>query len=95
MLRRFLNWLMRPAGRSRPTRRRTRLGCLLWILILIAVLVLLSLFGSFHKGTKADGAIRAPGRPIGLAFSRHTGAPTPGVYPVKSASSQARHTATA
>jgi hypothetical protein len=95
MLRRFLNWLTRPAGRRHPTRRRTRLGCLLWILILIAVLVLLSLFGSFQKGTKAGGAIGAAGRPIGLTFSRHSGEPTSGVYPVKSASSQAGQTATA
>ena len=52
MLRRFLNWLTRPVGRSR--RQRSRLsGCLLWALILIGVLVVLSLmFGSFQKGTK-------------------------------------------
>jgi hypothetical protein len=73
MLRRFLNWLTRPAGRPRTRRRRTRLGCLLWILVLIAVLVLLSLFGSFQKGTKAGGAIRAQGHPSGLTFSGHTG----------------------
>lgn len=55
MLRRFLNWLTRPAGR--PRRRRSRIsGCLLWALILIGVLVVLSLmFGSFQKGTK-EGA---------------------------------------
>lgn len=74
MLRRFLRWLTRPAGRPRTSRRRTRLGCLLWVLVLIAaVLVLLSLFGSFQKGTKADGASRAPGGPIGLTFSGRTG----------------------
>jgi hypothetical protein len=52
MLRRFLNWLTRPAGRPRRQRSRGR-GCLLWALILIALLVVLSLmFGSFQKGTK-------------------------------------------
>ncbi len=52
MLRRFLNWLTRPAGRPRRQRSRAR-GCLLWALILIALLVVLSLmFGSFQKGTK-------------------------------------------
>ena len=95
MLRRFLNWLTRPAGRPRRSRRRTRLGCLLWILLVIAVLVLLSLFGSFQKGSKANGAIRAPGRPIGLTFSRHTGEPTSRVYPAEAASSQAGRTAAA
>jgi hypothetical protein len=58
MLRRFLNWLARPAGRPRPGRRRTRLGgCLLWALIVIGVLIVLSLFfGSFQKGAKVGGA---------------------------------------
>jgi len=56
MLRRFLNWLTRPSGRPRPGRRRRRSGCLLWLLILIGLLVLLSLFfGSYQKGTKAAG----------------------------------------
>jgi hypothetical protein len=95
MLRRFLNWLTRPAGRPRATRRRSRLGCLLWILVLIAVLVLLSLFGSFRKGTKAGGAISAPGQPIGLTFSGHTCKPTPPVYPAEAASSRSRQGPTA
>ncbi|MGE5137105.1 MAG: hypothetical protein ACM32E_29960 [Gemmatimonadota bacterium] len=56
MLRRFLNWLSRPAGRPAPGRRRRRSGCLLWLLILIGLLVVLSLFfGSYQKGTKAAG----------------------------------------
>lgn len=50
MLRR---WLF-GAGEHRP---RSRLGgCLLWILLLIALLIAASLlFGGFRKGTKADG----------------------------------------
>ncbi|HEY6278355.1 MAG TPA: hypothetical protein VIX86_18720 [Streptosporangiaceae bacterium] len=60
-MRRFLDWLFRPAGR-RSGRRRWRMGCLLWLLILIAVLVILSLFfGSFQKGTKVSGP---PARPV-------------------------------
>jgi hypothetical protein len=57
MLRRFGNWLLRPIGQPRERRRgRSRLsGCLFWVVILIAVLILLALFfGSFQKGTKAS-----------------------------------------
>jgi hypothetical protein len=66
MLRRFLNWLTRPA--DRPRRRRSRLsGCLLWALILIGVLVVLSLlFGSFQKGTK-EGAPAPAQVPVSAA----------------------------
>lgn len=32
-------------------------GCLLWLVVLIAVLIVLSvLFGSFQKGTRVNGA---------------------------------------
>jgi hypothetical protein len=50
MLRR---WLL-GGGQHRP---RSRLGgCLLWILLLIALLIAASLlFGGFRKGTKAAG----------------------------------------
>ncbi len=52
--------------RSRDRRRRSRSrsrwpqsragGCLLWIVLLIAVLIVLSvLFGGFQKGTKSGG----------------------------------------
>jgi len=56
MLRDFLRWLTGPSARTRPPRtRRSRLGgCLLWLLVLIAVLVVVALlFGGFRKGTKA------------------------------------------
>ncbi len=62
MLRDFRRWLTGPSGRTRPPRaRRTRLsGCLLWLLVLIAVLVMIALlFGGFREGTKAAG----PGAP--------------------------------
>ncbi len=63
MLDRFLNWLLRPAGRRPRSRRRiSRLsGCLLWILGIILILVLLSLmFGGFQKGTRVSGMASAP-----------------------------------
>ena len=50
MLRR---WLF-GAGDHRPRSRLS--GCLLWILLLIALLIAASLlFGGFRKGTKAEG----------------------------------------
>lgn len=36
--------------------RSRRMGCLLWLVVLIAVLIVLSvLFGSFQKGTRVNG----------------------------------------
>ena len=50
MLRR---WLF-GGGEHRPRSRLS--GCLLWILLLIALLIAASLlFGGFRKGTKAEG----------------------------------------
>jgi hypothetical protein len=38
-------------------RRPRALGCLLWLAVLIIVLVVLSIiFGSFQKGTRVNGA---------------------------------------
>jgi hypothetical protein len=46
-------------GALRERRRRPRSrarGCLLWIVLLIAILIVLSvLFGGFQKGTKPNG----------------------------------------
>jgi hypothetical protein len=44
-----------PGGHRGERRPRTRLvGCLLWILALVVLLIILSLlFGGFRKGTKA------------------------------------------
>jgi hypothetical protein len=54
------------------TRSRSRLGgCLLWILLLIALLIAASLlFGGFRKGTKAEG----PGAVT--AWASMTGSPS-------------------
>lgn len=45
-------------GSNGPRRPRSRLvGCLMWVVGLIIVLIILSLlFGGFQKGTKAGGA---------------------------------------
>jgi hypothetical protein len=88
MRRSFLNQLTRPVGRPRPRRRRTRLGCLLWILVVIVVVVLLSLFGSFQKGTKAGGglpALRQPAWSVPAAAPAHH---TPLAYPARRTSSR-------
>lgn len=45
--------------RSRRGRRRFSrpVGCLLWLIALLALVVVLSvLFGGFQKGTRADGS---------------------------------------
>jgi hypothetical protein len=52
-------------GSNGPRRPRSRLvGCLMWVVGLIIVLIILSLlFGGFQKGTKADGpGVPAPVR---------------------------------
>jgi hypothetical protein len=64
MLSRLLRWLggggRKPRGRSRR-RRIGPLGCLLWLLALvILVLVLSALFGGFQKGTKVGIGAPAP-----------------------------------
>jgi hypothetical protein len=90
MVRRFQNWLYRPAGRRPWYRRRRLTGCLLWVLIAIGILVILSLmFGTFQKGTRVSGAstlIRpfhsaiAPAGPAppDAAATRYGGAGRPG-----------------
>ena len=53
----------RRTGRERPFRPRLG-GCLLWILILIAILLVLGiLFGGFRKGTAAVRGDDPPGPP--------------------------------
>jgi hypothetical protein len=58
---------------SRRERRRSRLvGCLLWLIALVVILIAASLlFGGFTKGTKVSGA--GPLAP--LAAARHASPP--------------------
>jgi hypothetical protein len=54
----------------RQHRRRRTVGCMLWILTLLAVLLVLSLlFGGFERGHKAGG-IRPPG-PVPAQLAPH------------------------
>lgn len=56
-----ISWRVdRRTGRQRPFRPGLG-GCLLWFLILIAVLLVLALFfGGFRKGTQNSGLGRSP-----------------------------------
>jgi hypothetical protein len=56
-----MNW-----GRSGGRRRISRpLGCLLWLVALLLLLVLLSvLFGGFQKGTKVGESVPPRGSPV-------------------------------
>jgi hypothetical protein len=66
-------WRRRRSGR--PRRRLT--GCLLWLVAIIIVLIILSLFfGGFQKGSKVGGA--GVPRPVPAGAARPTGATTTG-----------------
>jgi hypothetical protein len=59
----------RKTGRERPFRPRLG-GCLLWFLLLIAVLLVLALFfGGFRKGT---AAVRPP-QPVPVSLGQLSG----------------------
>ena len=62
--------MLRWYGRRDERRRRPRLvGCLIWLIALVVLLIVLSLlFGGFTKGTKVSGA--AP-----LAAAQHASLP--------------------
>lgn len=58
----------RPSG-GRPRRFSRPVGCLIWLIALIVLLIVLSvLFGGFQKGTKVNGAAAAA--PAGAARLR-------------------------
>jgi hypothetical protein len=55
----------RPAGRR--WRPRGPLGCLLWLVILVIILLVLSLFfGGFQRGTKAELTQQLPAASVAL-----------------------------
>lgn len=61
----MLRWYGRREGRRRPR----IIGCLIWLIALIVILIVLSLlFGGFTKGTKVSGpALLAPPVPLAAA----------------------------
>ena len=64
----MLRWYGRREGRRRPR----LVGCLIWLIALVVVLIAASLlFGGFTKGTKVSGA--APLVP--LAAAQHASPP--------------------
>ena len=65
----MLRWYGR---RERRPRRPRLIGCLLWLIALIVILVAASLlFGGFTKGTKVSGA----GPLVPLAAAQHASPP--------------------
>ena len=59
-------------GRREGQRRPRLVGCLIWLIALIVVLIAASLlFGGFTKGTKVSGA----GLLVPLAAARHASPP--------------------
>ena len=64
----MLRWYGRREGRRMPR----LVGCLIWLIALVVVLIVLSLlFGSFTKGTK----VSALGPPVPLAAAQHASLP--------------------
>ena len=63
---------MRWYGRRGERRRPRLVGCLIWLIALVVILIVLSLlFGGFHKGTKVSW-----GRPVApLAAVQHASPP--------------------
>jgi type IV secretory pathway TrbL component len=58
----MLRWYGRRGGRPRPR----LIGCLIWIIALVVILIVLSLlFGGFTKGTKVSGL--GPAVPLAAA----------------------------
>jgi hypothetical protein len=61
-------WLYRDTRPARTRRRSRPVGCMIWAVAIIIVLLVLSiLFGGFHQGTKASGP--APGTSVSLALT--------------------------
>jgi hypothetical protein len=52
-------------------RRRSRpVGCLLWLVALLVILIVAAvLFGGFQKGAKATGQLRPPGAAVGAQLT--------------------------
>ena len=65
--------MLRWYGRRDDRRRMPRLiGCLIWLIALVVILIAASLlFGGFTKGTKVSGL----GPPVPLAAAQHASLP--------------------
>jgi len=64
----MLRWYGRREGKRMPR----LVGCLIWFIALVVILIVLSLlFGGFTKGTKVSGL----GPPVPLAAARHASLP--------------------
>jgi hypothetical protein len=65
-------WLYRDSRPPPRTRRRVRpVGCMIWVIAIIIVLLVLSiLFGGFHQGTKASGPAHATSVSLALTAGR-------------------------
>ena len=60
--------MVRWYGRREGKRMPRLVGCLIWLIALVVVLIAASLvFGSFTKGTKVSGL----GQPVPLAAAQH------------------------
>ena len=64
----MLRWYGRREGKRMPR----LVGCLIWLIALVVILIVASLvFGSFTKGTKVSGL----GQPARLAAAQHASLP--------------------
>jgi hypothetical protein len=64
--------MLRWYGRRGERRRPRLIGCLIWLIALVVILIVLSLlFGGFTKGTKVSGL----GLPAPLAAAQHASLP--------------------
>ena len=64
----MVRWYGRREGRRMPR----LVGCLIWLIALVVVLIVVSLlFGSFTKGTKVSGL----GPQVPLAVAQHASLP--------------------
>ena len=64
--------MVRWYGRRGERRRPRLVGCLIWLIAVIVILIVLSLlFGGFTKGTKVSGAVPL----VPLAAAQHASPP--------------------
>jgi hypothetical protein len=68
------SWLYRDNRPARGRRRSRPVGCMIWVIAIIIVLLVLSiLFGGFHQGTKASGPVHGTSVSLALTAGRLEG----------------------